>query len=110
MPHTVIAQYRPKPGFESALLALVDRHVPRLRELELATEAPVVLLRAADGTLLEIFDWRDEAAVETAHVHPEVQSLWEEFGTLCDFTTLASLQEAGRPFPHFERLPSCDSR
>ena len=87
----------------------MNTHVPRLRELGLVTDRGVQLLRAKDDTLLEIFDWRDAAAVETAHSHPLVQALWEEFSTACEFTTLDSLTEASQPFPHFERMPSSDT-
>ncbi len=105
MAHTVIALYRAKPGCADALLALIRTHVPRLRELGLASDAPVTLLRSeADGTFLEIFDWVDAAAVEAAHGHPVVQDLWELFGELSEFVTLASLAEAADMFPHFERV------
>jgi quinol monooxygenase YgiN len=104
MAHTVIAVYRPKPDSADALRDLIRTHVPRLRALGLATDAPVTLLRSPeDGTFLEIFDWRDEAAVATAHEHPEVLKMWEEFGALCEFAPLADLAEATQLFPHFER-------
>lgn len=103
--HTVISVYRAKPGSESALLELVRQHVPRLRELGLAGTAPVTVLRSSkDGSLLEIFDWRDEAAVKEAHELPEVHTLWEAFGKLCDCIPLSGLEEAGAPFAHFERV------
>ena len=108
MAHTVIALYRPKPGREADLAKLVAEHVPALRSFGLATRAPVQLLRASDGTLLEIFDWRDAAAVESAHGDPRVHALWGRFEELCEFVTLGGLPEANGPFPHFERLASCD--
>jgi quinol monooxygenase YgiN len=105
MPHTVIALYRPKSGQAEALLKLVHTHVPQLRALGLATATPATLLRSKhDGTLLEIFDWQSDAAVESAHSSPEVQALWTLFSDLCEFTTLSSLEESKLPFPHFERL------
>ncbi len=105
-PETVIALYKPKPGREEALLKLVRTHVPRLRELGLATQMEPVLLRSTkDGTLLEIFDWVDKAAVEAAHSNPEVGAMWTLFGNLCDFTSLGDLEESKVPFPHFERVP-----
>ena len=105
MAHTVIAVYRPKPDCADALLALIRTHVPGLRDLGLASDAPVTLLRSLnDGTFLEIFDWVDAAAVETAHTHPVVQELWERFGELAEFATLSSLAEAESLFPHFERV------
>ena len=104
--HTVIAIYRPKAGCADALLELIRTHVPRLRELGLARDTAATLLRSKlDGTFLEIFDWRDEAAVEAAHTMPEVQELWNAFGELCTFETFDKLGEAGTLFAHFERVP-----
>lgn len=108
MSHTVIALYRPKPGREAALMGLLEEHVPALRRFGLATEAKVQLLRAGDGTMLEIFDWIDAAAVESAHSDPRVLDLWERFGAACEFATLDSLAEASALFPHFERASGCD--
>jgi hypothetical protein len=102
MGQVVIASYRPKPGQEQLLLEVVRTHVPVLRQQGLATQRPVVVLRASDGTLLEIFEWVSEAAVEQAHTNPAVQTLWERFAKVCDFATLASLPGAQEPFPHFE--------
>ena len=102
--HTVIAIYRPEPDCEAALFDLIRTHVPRLRELGLAKDTEVTLLRATDGSVLEIFDWTDAAAVETAHTNPEVQKIWTAFSEVCDWGTLGSLEEAGGPFPHFTRF------
>jgi quinol monooxygenase YgiN len=102
MGHVVIATYRPKPGQEKQLLEVVRTHVPILRQQGLATARPVQVLRASDGTLIEIFEWLSEEAVEKAHTNPVVQKLWERFGRVSDFGTLAGLPGAQQPFPHFE--------
>jgi hypothetical protein len=104
MAYTVIAAYRPKPGQATELLALVREHLPILRKQGLATEAPPVVLRATDGTLLEIFDWVSEEAVARAHESPEVLALWERFGAACDYVKLGELTEATKLFPDFERI------
>jgi hypothetical protein len=101
---TVIAAYRPKPGQSDALLALVREHVPILRRAGMATEVPPVVLKAADGTLLEIFDWVSEQAVARAHESPEIQALWERFGAVCDYVKLGELAESTKLFPDFERI------
>lgn len=102
---TVIAIYRPKPGQAEALLDLVRRHVPLLREAGLATAAEVVLLQSRkDGCLLELFEWTTEDAPTKAHGHPQVGPYWEAMAAVSDFETLASLEEAGQPFAHFNRL------
>lgn len=104
MGQIAIACYRPKPGQQAALEALARTHVPRLRALSLVTAREPVLMRAADGTVIEVFEWTSEQAIADAHEHPEVQVLWEEFGRLCDFLPLAQLPEASELFGGFEPL------
>lgn len=105
MPATVIAQYRPHPGQEAALLDLVRRHEPALRAAGLVTEAPFICLRArSDGSLLEIFEWISDDSAREAHETPAVNALWEEFAAVAEFATLNSLKEASGPFPHFDRV------
>lgn len=104
MAHTVIAVYRPHEGKGEALLELVKTHLPTLRAEGLATETPSVVLRASDGSLLEVFDWVSGEAVESAHTNEAVQAMWERFAAVCDFATLDSLPEAEKVFAHFERV------
>lgn len=102
---TVIALYRPKPDLAAELLELVRGHVPLLRAAGLATGSEVLLLRSRqDGTLLEIFEWVSEDAPNQAHGHAEIGPYWERMAQVADFTTLGSLEEAGQPFSHFERV------
>ncbi len=104
MPFTVIAAYRPKLGQDDALLALVREHLPILRREGLAAATPPVVLRASDGTLLEIFDWVSEEAVGQAHDNPQILGLWERFGTVCDYVKLAELAESTKLFAEFQRV------
>jgi hypothetical protein len=101
MGEIVIAAYRPLPGQEEALRALVKEHLPLLRERGLVTERPAWVMRASDGTLLEVFEWKSAQAVERAHQDAAVQALWERFGQVCTFVKLAELAEAQEPFKHF---------
>ena len=100
----VITSFRPKPGQQQALLALVDRHWQLLQAENLVTERPRYAMQATDGTVLEIFEWRSAEAVTVAHQHPEVQALWAEFNTVCDTIPLAALPEAQQPFAEFTPL------
>ena len=99
----VMALYRPKPGKDAAVRALIARHVPTLRSLALATERPVLLLQADDGTYLEIFEWKPGAA-QAAHTNPGVLEIWGPMHEAADFVRLADLEESGRPFPHFRAV------
>ena len=99
MGRVVIVAYRPKPGKEEDLKALVRAHVPKLRALGLATERAALAMEAADGSIVEVFD-----AMEAAHADPEVQALWGEFAEACDYLPVAELPEAGQLFSEFEPL------
>ena len=104
MGYMVIASYRPKQGKEQELLPLVRDHVPRLRKEGLVTERRPLVLRAKDGTLLEIFEWVSKEAVDKAHTNPAVLKMWEEFGAVCDYEKLANLAESQDLFAHFEAV------
>lgn len=102
MGEMVIACYRPKAGKDAELVELVRGHVPALRAEGLATAREPVVMRAADGTLLEVFEWRSAQATEDAHHNPRVRELWARFEAVCEFGTLGALPGADGPFPHFE--------
>jgi hypothetical protein len=100
-----IAAYKPKPDQGTALDALIARHWRVLRERDLVTERPRHAMRAADGTVVEVFEWRSAEAVERAHADPAVLALWSEFDAVCEFVPIAALPEAQRPFSEFDALP-----
>jgi hypothetical protein len=89
---------------ESALADALARHVDILREQGYATELPVLYLRAEDGTVLEIFEWRSSATVEAAHDDKRVQAIWQTLEEAAEFVPLSKLPNAEDPFPHFERF------
>jgi quinol monooxygenase YgiN len=100
----VIVAYTPKPGQEEALAAAVRKHIQVLRAEQLVTETPPFVMRAGDGTLVEVFEWRSAEAIERAHASPAVQALWAEFGAACDYTPLARLKEAQQMFAEFDAV------
>ncbi len=100
----VIAVYKPKPGCEDMLLAAVRRHPGVLRAEGLISERPAHAMRAADGTVVEVFEWLSTAAIERAHSNPAVQALWAEFGEACDYVPIAGLPEAQHIFSEFDAL------
>jgi hypothetical protein len=97
----VIAMFRPKPGKEDDLMACMREHLPVLRAQGLATNRPSTVLRAADGTLLEVFEWASQSAIDSAHRNPAVLAMWGRYAACCDYTTLKDLPEAGTMFPGF---------
>jgi len=100
----VIATYRPHAGNDEALRELIREHLPTLRKYELATDRPSLLMRAADGTYLEIFEWVSAEAASLAHEHPAIAKIWEGMGALGAMPSIGELAESTRPFPHFEPI------
>jgi len=99
-PVVVIVAYRPKPGKEAELLQLTREHVPILRAEGLATERPVVACRAADGTVVEVFEWAAGGVVR-AHSNAAVLALWGRYAEACEIVPLTSLGEAAQMFASF---------
>jgi hypothetical protein len=104
IPRVVIVAYRPKPGKGDVLLAEVRDHHHLLRSEGLATDRHPIVMRAADGAIIEVFEWASPAAIEEAHANPRVQAMWSRFAKCCDYVPLASLEEAANLFAEFEPL------
>ena len=100
-PAVVFAAYRPKPGGAERLLQIVRGHLPALRKLGLVTDRKSTLVRAKDGTLIEVFEWIDGGAANRAHHAPEVQAIWRAMDEVGEFPALQTLPEFQARFPHF---------
>jgi quinol monooxygenase YgiN len=98
----VIVAYAPKPGKAEQLLAAVRKHLQVLRTENLVTDRPAYVMRAADGTILEVFEWRSAEAIAKAHLTPAVQALWAEFGAACDYRPLSGIAEFQQMFAEFD--------
>jgi hypothetical protein len=97
-----IACYKPRPGSEPALLELVRNHLPPLRAEGLVTLRAPIVMRTADGTIVEIFEWVSREAIAGAHNNPVVLDLWKRFEAVCWYETPANLAEFQNMFAHFE--------
>ena len=68
----VIVAYRPKPGKEKELLDLVRSRVPTLRKEGLVTDRVPTIVRAKDGTIIEVSEWQSQEAIDAAHKNKNV--------------------------------------
>jgi quinol monooxygenase YgiN len=100
----VICAFRPRKGKEQDLLGVIRDHVPTLRSQNLITDRTSIVGRAADGTIIEVFEWKNQAAVDEAHHNLVVRQLWERFEACSDYISLRDVAETQSPFPHFEPL------
>ena len=105
MGRLVIAAYKPKPGREADLAALMETHVSTLRSQGLVTDRDSILMSAADGTLVEVFEWVSREAIASAHENRAVLEMWERYSQVCDYVPVSQLDEAQQPFSEF--TPIC---
>ena len=84
------------------MLELVRNHLPPLRAQGLVTERSSIVMRTADGIIVEIFEWVSEEAIAGAHSNPAVIDLWKRFEAVCTYETPSNILEFQKMFAHFE--------
>jgi hypothetical protein len=99
-----VACYKPRAGCEHALLELVRGHLPPLRAEGLVTERESIVMRTADGTIVEVFEWVSREAIASAHTNPVVLEVWKRFEAVCSFETPSNIAEFQNMFAHFEAI------
>ena len=101
----VIVAYKPKLGKASEeVLALVRRRMPLLRGEGLVTDRAPVIMRCRDGTIIEVSEWKSQAAIDAAHKNPNVLAFWNEMFAVIDCVPLKTLPEAAEMLAGFEPL------
>ena len=103
-PLIVIAVYRPKEGKAAELEALVRDHLPILQSQDMVTGRASIMMRAKDGTIVEVFEWKSQRAIESAHTNPVVVEMWKRFEQACTYQKLVDLDESRDPWAGFEPL------
>lgn len=98
----VICAFRPKPGKETDLRKVVADHLDVLRSQGLATDRKSIVGKAKDGTIIEVFEWMSEKAIDDAHKNAMVRQLWDRYEACCDSISLRNVAETESPFPGFE--------
>lgn len=98
MERIVIAAYRPKAGQEEALRQLVLSHWAVLHSQGLVSARQPIIGKAQDSTIVEVFGWKSQGAIDEAHSNPTVQQLWAEFAKVCDFIPVGDVHEASLLF------------
>ena len=100
----VIVAYRPKPGKDTELIDLVRSRAATLRKEGLATDRAPVIMRARNGTIIEVSEWKSHEAIDAAHKNPNVLAMWNKFFAICDCVPLNTLAEAKEMFAGFEPI------
>ncbi len=86
------------------MLDLVRSRVPTLANEGLVTDRKPIIMRAKDGTLVEVSEWKSQAAIEAAHQNENVWAMWNRFFKVCDCIPLKELPEADEMFGGFDPI------
>ena len=100
----VIACYRPKKGRDAELLTLMKTHLPRLRAEGLIEDGPSLCGKAKDGTIVEVFCWKSQEAIDAAHENENVLAMWDEYAAVCDYVAISDVAESKELFSPFTPL------
>lgn len=102
MGRVVIACYKPKSGHSESLRELLQIHRPVLRSQGLVTNREPIVVEAADGTVIEVFEWVSKEAIAAAHQNPVIAEMWEQYAKVCDYVPIGDVAEASQLFSEFE--------
>lgn len=96
-PVTNMVIYVPKPGKAAELLALVRKHEPALRSVDLVTSEPFRIWKAYDvrkqrEQFIEYFVWKHGSASDVAHQTPEVMAVWEPMGPVLEEMMICEIE------------------
>jgi hypothetical protein len=102
-PVTVLATYRPKKGKEARFFTLLKRHWPTLKKAGLVAPTPPRIWKATDKRtrrvyFVEMIEWKDAKASDTAHRTPEVMAVWGPMLPLLESMELALVKPVALPF------------
>ena len=98
----VIVGYKPKEGKVEALRQLMREHLPVLKSQNLVTDRASIMMEAKDGTIIEVFEWKSQSAIDQAHTNPEVLKMWGKYAEACDYIPVGSIEETMSLFSNFK--------
>ena len=58
-------------------------------------------MRAADGTMVEVFEWVSGEAIESAHQNAAVLEMWQSYTEVCDYIPISEVSESQQLFAEF---------
>lgn len=101
---TVIVGYKPKTGKEEALKEVMKTHLPILKQEGLVRDKESYVMEAADGTIIEVFEWLSKEAIEKAHSNSAVLEMWGKYAGVCDYIPVGNVTEINILFSGFKPL------
>ncbi|MCX2743348.1 hypothetical protein OO013_05695 [Mangrovivirga sp. M17] len=101
MERIVIVAYKPLPGKERELKSLMKSHWEILHQEGLVTDRKSIICQSNDGTIIEVFGWKSQEAVEQSHSNENVQKMWKEYSKVCEYVPISEVPESNNLFSEF---------
>lgn len=101
MERIVIVAYKPFLDKESELEKLIETHWDILNNEGLVSNRKSIIMKAKNGTIIEIFGWQSKDAMESAHSNETVQNMWAEYSKVCEYIPISEVQESQQLFSEF---------
>ncbi len=79
-------------------------HWSRLNAEGLVSDRKPILMQASDKTMIEVFGWQSQEAIDSAHSNPEVLKMWDEFAQVCEYIPIQGVPESEELFSAFKPL------
>jgi hypothetical protein len=70
------------------------------------TDREPVIMRARNGAIIEVSEWKSREAIDAAHKNANVRVMWDKFFATCDCVPLNTRAEAEEMFAGFEPVES----
>ena len=77
-------------------------HYSILKSQHFVTNRVSIMMEAKDETIIEVFEWASEAAMQQAHNNSVIQDLWQQYEVVCDYIPVAQVAEAAQLFSAFK--------
>lgn len=101
MEKIVIVGYKPLEWKEEKLRELMKTHWSILDGENLVSDRKSIIMQSKDGTIIEVFGWKSEEAMQSAHSNPIVQKMWKEYEKVCEYVPMSNLEESNDLFSQF---------
>ncbi|SRR5258706_15723894 len=98
----VIVGYKPKAGKVETLRKLMREHLSILKNQNLVTDRASIIMEATDGTIIEVFEWKSQSAIDQAHTNAEVVKMWGKYAEACDYIPVGKVEETASLFSSFK--------
>lgn len=104
MRHIALILYSPRKDREQELIEMLQQNIPVMRKLGLVTDREQILASTKDGSIIQLFEWKNDDSQEQAMAHPVCQEMWLKVGNISEFQKPTAVAEFNEVFSMFKTI------